>query len=175
MDRSHHLGYHGVAHLVSKTCQFVFRRAHHLRNQWYAGTRQDVAHRLWRHIAVLFNTIDDFVEPRYVNTIKLHLRRCRLRCVHNLRQGSGQRHLVREVYVSFLQKFSHLWAGSVQTRQNGEDRLLTLQYLLVQHLVSLIELRQPWCAIDDGNGIDVLKFMFTIVNSYAKLFRCPGG
>ena len=61
MDGAYHLGHHWIAHQTGKAYQFLFRGTHHFRNQWYAGTRQDVTHRLWRHIAILLNAVDDFI------------------------------------------------------------------------------------------------------------------
>ena len=55
----------------------------------------------------------------------------------------------------------------MQTGQDGENRFLALQHLLVEHLVGLIELRQSWCTIDDGDGIDVVELVFAVVDGNA--------
>ena len=57
----------------------------------------------------------------------------------------------------------------MQTWQDGEDGLLALQHLLVQHLVGLVELCQSGCTIDDGNGIDILETLLAIVDGDAQL------
>ena len=57
----------------------------------------------------------------------------------------------------------------MQTGQDGEDRFLTLFNLLVEHIVGLIELGESRCAVDDGDGIDIVELVFTIVNHRAQL------
>ena len=63
----------------------------------------------------------------------------------------------------------------MQTRKNGEDRFLAFHNLLVQHIVSLIELGQAWRAIDDSNGIDIVHLMFAIVDNQTQLLSCSCG
>ena len=60
----------------------------------------------------------------------------------------------------------------MQTWQDGEDRLLTLQHLLVEYLVCLVELCQTWCAVNNCNGINILKLMFTVVDGNTQLLSC---
>ena len=63
----------------------------------------------------------------------------------------------------------------MQTRQDGENRFLARQHLLMEHLVGLVELRQSRGAVDDGDGIDILKLLFTVVDGNAQLFSCSCG
>ena len=172
MHWSHHLGYDRITHLIGKGRQFFLRCAHHF---WYEGNacaRENVTHGLRWHVTIVFDAKDDFVESGDVNTIELYLRGGWFGRTHNLTQGRGQRHLVAEVHMALLQEFGHLRTCGMQTGQDGEDRFLARQHLLVQHLVGFVQLRQSWCTIDDGNGIDVLELLFAIVNGYTQLFGC---
>ena len=65
--------------------------------------------------------------------------------------------------MTFLQELLHLGACRVEAWQHGEDRLLAFQRLLVEHIVGLVELRQSWCAVDHGDGVDIFEFMFAVV------------
>ena len=82
-------------------------------------------------------------------------------------QRGGEGHFVAEVHMSLAQEFLYLRAGSVQTRQDGEDGLLAFQYLLVQHVIGLIQLHQTWCAENHHDGIDVVETLFTVVDGDA--------
>ena len=62
----------------------------------------------------------------------------------------------------------------MQTRQDGEYRLLALQDLLVQHVVSLIQLNEARCAEYYEYGVDVLKLVFAVVDGYAQMLGCSG-
>ena len=115
------------------------------------------------------------MQSRQVDAVELYLGWCRLWCAHNLRERCGQCHLIAEVYVSTLQEFGHLRTCSMQTGQHGEDRLLALANLLIQHIVSLVELGETRSAADYGDGIDITKLVFAIVDDSAQLFGSTCG
>ena len=60
----------------------------------------------------------------------------------------------------------------MQAGQDGEDRLLALQNLLVQHLISLVEGVQARSAVDDRDGVDVVKPLLAIINGCTKNLAC---
>ena len=63
----------------------------------------------------------------------------------------------------------------MQTGQHGEDRLLALVNLLIQHIVSLVELGETRSAVDYGDGIDIIKLVLAIVDNGAQLFGSTCG
>ena len=63
----------------------------------------------------------------------------------------------------------------MQARQDGEDGFLALEYLLVQRVVGLVELGQSRGAIDDGNGIDVVKLLFAVVDGQSEVLTRSRG
>lgn len=77
--------------------------------------------------------------------------------------------------MSLAQELRHLWSGGVQTGQDGEDGFLAFQNLLVQNVISLIELDEPRCAEDDHHGVDIVEFLLTIVDGDSEMLRCSRG
>ena len=77
--------------------------------------------------------------------------------------------------MSLFQEFRHLRTCGVLTRKNGEDWLLALLHLLVEHIVSLVKLRQSGGTIDNSNSIDILELLFTIVDSDTQMLWCSCG
>ena len=59
----------------------------------------------------------------------------------------------------------------MQTGQDGEDGLMALVDLLVEHVVGLIELGEARGTVDDGDGIDMVELVFAVVDDRAQLFR----
>ena len=77
--------------------------------------------------------------------------------------------------MALAQEFLHLRTGRVQTGKDGEHRLLALQYLLVQHIVGLVELYQTGGAEDDHDGVDVVETLLTVVDGDAQMLGGAGG
>ena len=71
--------------------------------------------------------------------------------------------------MPLTQELRHLRASSVQTWQHREYRLLALAYLLIQHVVGLVELRQSRRSVDNGYGVDVVELVLAVVNHRAQL------
>ena len=112
---------------------------------------------------------------RHVNTVDVYLLVGRWRSLHHLRQCRCHRHFVGKVHMTFLQELLHLRTGGVHAGQDGEYRFLTLQYLLVQHRVSIIQTHQTGRPEDDHDGIDVVEVLLTIVDGDTQMFgrtRC---
>ena len=127
-------------------------------------------HEFGRNIAVFADSVDDSTDARHIHAVNLNLLFGRLGRLHNLRQSGGERHLVGEVHVAATQKFLYLGTGGVHTRQNRENRLLTLANFLVEHVVNLENFYKSRRSEDDHNGIDFLEFLFTIVDGNAEMF-----
>ena len=58
----------------------------------------------------------------------------------------------------------------VHAREDGENRLAALLYLLVQDVVSFVELYQSRCSEDDHDGIDVTEMFLAVVDGDAEMF-----
>ena len=175
VNRSHHLGHHGVAHLFGKGDEVLFLRTHFLGNHGNAGALKELPHHVWRHIARLFHLANNIADSRYVNAEQFYLRRGGRGSLHHLCQGGGQRHLVAEVYVPLAQEFAYLRPRRVDARQDGENGFATFLYLLVKHVVSLVELHQSGRAKDDEHRVDVVEFLFAEVDGNAQVLARPRG
>ena len=57
----------------------------------------------------------------------------------------------------------------MQAGQDGEDRLFALADLLIQYIVGLVELCETRGAIDNGNGIDIVKPILAVVDDCTQL------
>ena len=57
----------------------------------------------------------------------------------------------------------------MQTWQHREYRFLALAYLLIQHVVRLVQLRQSRRSVDNGYGVDVVELVLAVVNHCAQL------
>ena len=74
--------------------------------------------------------------------------------------------------MSATEELLHLGTSRIDAGQYGEDWLLALQYLLVQHVVGFVELHQSRCTEDDHDGIDVLELLLAVVDGDAQVFGC---
>ena len=57
----------------------------------------------------------------------------------------------------------------MQTGQDGEDRLFALLDFLVEHIVGLVQMGEARGAVDYGDGIDMIKLVFAIINHGTQL------
>ena len=175
VHRTNHLGHHGEAHFLGKGNHCSLVLAHEFGHHGYAGTLEQLAHHIGFYITVLLDLADDFTNAWNINAKKFDFRCGRLWSLHDLCQGCGQCHLIAEVDMSLAQEFGHLWSCGVQTGKNGENRFLAFQNLLMQHVVSLVELYQAGSTEDDKDGINVLETVFAEVDGNAKMLGCTRG
>ena len=57
----------------------------------------------------------------------------------------------------------------MQTWQHREYRFLALAYLLIQHVVRLVQLRQSRRSVYHGYGVDVVELVLAVVYHCAQL------
>ena len=109
VHRPHHLGYNRIAHPVGKSRQFFLGCGHHLRHHRNTSTLQQSSDGIWVEITTpltLWRGVGceayNLSNLRHVNTKEFYLGRCGSRCLHNLAQRRGQRHLIAEIHMTFL-------------------------------------------------------------------------
>lgn len=183
MDGAHDLGHHRITHLLGESQEFLFRGADHLGHHRDAGTGEHVAHGVGSEPSAVFSfklqashlAEEHIVQAGDVDTVEFHLMGGWLRGVHDARQGRGQRHLVAEVDMSLRKELGHLWAGSDHAGQDGEDGFAAATDAAVEHIIGLVELGEAWCAVDDGDGIDIVETVFAVVDDGAQLCGCARG
>ena len=57
----------------------------------------------------------------------------------------------------------------MQAGQHGEYGFMAFADFSVQYIVGLVELVEPRCAVDDGDSIDIIEFLFAVVDDGAQL------
>ena len=175
MYRSYHLRHHWITHLLGKGRQGLLVIAHHLRHHRNTGTLQQLMHNIRRHITIFLNIADDIPDTGHIHAKEFDLRCGRRRCADNAGKCGGQRHFVREIDMTFFQKFCHFGTSRMHAGQDGEDRFMTFLNFLVKHIIGRIELYQSGRAKDNEDSIYLREPLIAVVNGNAQLFRCSCG
>ena len=77
--------------------------------------------------------------------------------------------------MPFAQEVFHLGFCCMKRGKDGEDGLSAFEYLLVKHIVGIVERDETWCAEDDEDGVYTIESVLAIVDGDAELFGCSCG